>query len=125
MSNKEQTIKDVIVRDIAQRLQIPKEKVDAVVINQFKEINRAMASGCNSVEMSGFGVFHYLPVKAKLYMKKIQQDINDAKALPVDSRTVATLETLASELAMIKNHFTYAGESQTNSRRLEEHDYKG
>lgn len=124
-TKKEQTIKDVLVRGVAEKLKIPKEKVDLVVLEQFREMNKAMASGCNSVEMSGFGVFYYLPVKARHYEKKIEQDIEDAKRQPIDDKTMLTLETLFSELRMIRNHLTHVTESKTNSRRLEKHNNKG
>lgn len=109
------TIKDSIVAAIAEKLQLSVEQVDAVVTHQFKEMIRAMASGCNSVEMSGFGVFHYLPNKAKRYKMHIEEDLEKIKTGKLHINTFKTLEGLTFDLEMIKNHLDNAGESKTNS----------
>ena len=68
-------IRDEIVDQISERLQIAPAVVEKVVAHQFKEVAKALTI-YQSVEVSGFGTFLFLKKKALLTLKEMQ-----AKAL--------------------------------------------
>ena len=68
-------IRDEIVTQISERLQLPTTIVEKVVAHQFKEVAKALTI-YQSVEVSGFGTFLFLKNKAVLTLKEMQ-----AKAL--------------------------------------------
>lgn len=68
-------LKDRIIEDIAQRMNISKDVVEAVIMQQFKEIGKAMSSE-TSIEMSGFGVFYLNRVMAEKQLEILEKVVS-------------------------------------------------
>lgn len=68
------SMRDYLVRKLAVKLMVSEKVIDAVVVHQFSEANRALQTN-DSIEISGFGKFLFNKKKAikkleKMYMKK-------------------------------------------------------
>jgi len=63
------SVRDYLVRTLAVKLMVPEKTIDAIIVHQFNEANRAMAV-TESIEISGFGKFFFNKKKAEKTMEK-------------------------------------------------------
>jgi nucleoid DNA-binding protein len=96
----DQTIKDFLVDLIAERMKLPKTLVNTVVVEQFSGIAKAMTTE-TSVEMSGFGVFYFLPKKAEKALEGLKKIERGEAELP--SYIKKSKEDLRKDLLQIEN----------------------
>ena len=65
-------LKDDIIEKISSKMGIPAKDVEAVVSHQFKAALKAMDTN-DSVELSGFGKFIYMPKSADRILRTLKE----------------------------------------------------
>lgn len=91
-------LKDEIIERIAEKLQIPKGTVETVVMEQFRSISSRMSTD-TSIEMTGFGVFHFLPKKAG----RMLEALKEAEQLQKPLNPEQTMEGIRRDITLIQN----------------------
>ena len=98
-------VKDYIIKKTAIKLRISESIVEEVIADQFKSVVKAMDTH-SSVEISGFGVFHLLPKRAKRYLemlKKTQADLEAGREVENKYDLEFDLETVKQEVIKLEN----------------------
>lgn len=111
-------LKEFLVKKIAQRMDKPEAVVDAVVMDQFKGITKALQQ-CKSVEMTGFGKWIFMDSKAARLKEALVKSLvhweqtGEAPNFP----TASTMDHLKREINLIGNKLkqTNVIESEANS----------
>lgn len=110
-------LKDFLVKKIAKRMQISETVVDAVVMEQFKGVVKALQE-YNSVELTGFGKFLFMDAKARKVKETLNQELDRYyRGEPFKNKFV-TIEDLTATMEMIDKKLKTndnAGKSKTNS----------
>jgi len=94
-------LKEWLTKKLSQRLNIPEKIIDVVITDQFTSAFRA-TSNHNSIELSGFGKFLFLPKKAAKQMEKYdaQKDLFES-ALSVPNITEEAARVIELKLATV------------------------
>lgn len=119
---KRMPLKDYIILKLAERLEIPKEKVKLVVEEHFRGIAEAFEStNVMSVEISGFGRF-YLREK-KIADKLLQMQMRKEKLLngAFDTKG-ASLDKIDEDILYMTKKLEDARTRKTNSGGVDKHD---
>ena len=121
------SLREYIVRTMAVKLMLPEKTIDAVVVHQFTEANKAMANNY-SVEISGFGKFLFNHKKAikklqRLYDQKATFENTLSSLTETEQRKRAArlkLESVIEAIEILKPRIQYETQLVTDIRGMEE-----
>lgn len=120
MKKDKKLVRDSIIDKVSERMKLPRDVVETVVVEQFRGLARAFKE-YNSIEMTGFGTWHFLHVRAAAYINYMHKEIAKMKAGEKPKNPQIELENMERDVVLLQNHLDiYVRESQTNSRGLEE-----
>jgi nucleoid DNA-binding protein len=107
-------LKNYLIKKIAIKMRISESIVENVINDQFKGIAKAMLTE-DSVEMTGFGKFMFLPIKANK-MRTILQNALDKKLNGEDVPNIMKdIPTLQNDIAYLTKRIENAGTSKADS----------
>lgn len=112
-------LKDDIINKVAGRTELNKEVVEAIVAHQFTSVLEKMTTEY-SIELSGFGTFLFLPIKAKRITNILKETVESIPSpeTPADRKKV---ENAKKDIISINNRLNhYNAKHKTNSGGVEE-----
>lgn len=117
-------LKDFIVIKLAERMQLPKETIEAIIQNQFVEINKALQDvDALSVEMSGFGRFYFTPHRGIRALEKIGHSLSVGNPGKTGKRP--EIKTMIEDEAYITQKMdAYDRKSKANHRGVVKHYFE-
>jgi hypothetical protein len=107
-------LKNHLIKKIAIKMRISESIIENVINDQFKGISKAMLTE-DSVEITGFGKFIFLPIKANK-MRSILQEALDKKENGEEVVNILKdIPTLKEDIAYLTKRIENAGASKANS----------
>ena len=104
-------LKDFIIKRIAVKMRISESTIDAVVIHQFKEVIKATRTA-NSIEVAGFGTYHFIPNRAKRFLDNAVSE-RDKAIKGEKTKHGGSVQSYQDDIDYLENKL-YAGASKTD-----------
>lgn len=103
-------LKNHLIKKIAIKMRISESIVETVINDQFKGVAKAMLTQ-DSVEITGFGKFMFLPIKANRLRITLQDALDRKEAGEEVANVLKDIPTLKEDIAYLTKRTENAGTS--------------